>query len=170
MSFRTWELFEYPLLPTTSKHVWNVKTFNQLEKARFVILAFQTNRKGQRAENASRFHHCNISNVKLFLNSQYYPYGNLNLDVTHNQYAVLYDMYANFQKSYYGKDSEPKLKKKINFLTHASLIVIDYSKQNETLKSASVDVRLEFEARQFSRSNIDLLPHFARSHCPVQSC
>ena len=146
MSFRTWELFEYPLLPTTSKHVWTVKTSNQLEKPRFVILAFQTNRKGQRTENASHFDHCNISNVKLFLNSQYYPYGNLNLDVTRNQYAVLYDMYANFQKSYYGKDSEPILKK-INYLTHAPLIVIDCSKQNESLKSTLVDVRLEFEAR-----------------------
>ena len=122
-----------------------VKTSNQLEKPRFVILAFQTNRKGQRAENASRFDHCNISNLKLFLNSQYYPYGNLNLDVTRNQYAIHYDMYANFQ-SYYGKDSEPILKK-INFLTHAPFIVIDCSKQNESRKSAPVDVRLEFEAR-----------------------
>ena len=96
MSFRTWELFEYILLPTTPKHVWTVKTTNQLEKPRFVILIFQTNRKGQRAENASRFDHCNISDVKLFLNSQYYLYRNLNSDLTRNQYAVLYDMYANF--------------------------------------------------------------------------
>ncbi len=26
MSFRSWELFEYPALPSTSKHVWTVKT------------------------------------------------------------------------------------------------------------------------------------------------
>ena len=44
--------------------------------------------------------------MKLFINSQYYPYGNLNLNVYRNQYAILYT-YANFQNSYYGKDAEP---------------------------------------------------------------
>ena len=33
MSFRNWELYEYPLIPTTSQHVWTVKTSNQLEKS-----------------------------------------------------------------------------------------------------------------------------------------
>ena len=88
------ELFEYPILPTTSKYVWTVKTSDQLKKPRFVILAFQTNQKDQRGENANRFDHCNISNVKLFLNSQYYPYGNLNLDVTRNQYAAIDGQYV----------------------------------------------------------------------------
>ena len=68
-------------------------------------------------------------------------------------------MYANFQKSYYGKDSEPILKK-INFLTHAPLIVIDCSKQNESLKSAPVDVRLEFEAR-------DNFPALTSAYCLI---
>ncbi|XP_031781833.1 uncharacterized protein LOC116416723 [Nasonia vitripennis] len=146
MSFCSWELYEYPLLPSKSKHVWTVKTANQLEKPRFVILGFQTNRKGRKTANASRFDHCNISNVTLFLNSQHYPYGNLNLNITNNQYALLYDMYANFQNAYYNKEVEPMLKK-ADYLSYAPLIVIDCSKQNESLKQASVDVRLEFEAR-----------------------
>ena len=147
MSFRTWELYEYPLLPITSRQVWIVKTSNQLEKSRFVVLGFQTNRQDQKEVNASRFDHCNLTNVKLFLNSQLYPYGNLNLDVNHNQFAKLYDMYANFQNSYYCKDPEPMLKKS-QYLTYAPLIVIDCSKQNEFLKSAPVDIRLEFEAKE----------------------
>ena len=55
-------------------------------------------------------------------------------------------MYANFQNSYYGKDAEPMLKK-LEYINYVPLIVIDCSKQNESLKSAPVDVRLEFEAR-----------------------
>jgi hypothetical protein len=39
--------------------------------------------------------------MKLYLNSQSYPYENLNLDYRHNQYALAYDMYARFQQSYY---------------------------------------------------------------------
>lgn len=146
MSFRTWDLYENPLLLTTSKHVWTVKTSNQLEKPRFIILGFQTLRKSQKTANISRFDHCDISNVKLYLNSQYYPYGNLNLDINNNQYSILYDMYSNFQHAYYNKESEPVLRKS-DYITHLPLIVIDCSKQNESLKSAPVDVRLEFESR-----------------------
>ncbi|XP_015124357.1 uncharacterized protein LOC107046283 [Diachasma alloeum] len=104
MGFRTWELYEYPLLPPTQKHVWVVKTSSQLEKPRYVITGFQNNRKNSQTANASNFDHCGIRDVKLFLNSQSYPYGNMNLDISHNQYSTLYNMYANFQESYYGKD------------------------------------------------------------------
>lgn len=44
VSHRAWELYEYPQLPETSKHIWTVKTSSQLEKPRYVILAFQTDR------------------------------------------------------------------------------------------------------------------------------
>lgn len=147
MSFRTWELYEYPLLPRTTKHVWTVKTSNQLEKPRFVILGFQTNRKNKKDRNAGYFDHCSVRDVKLFLNSQCYPYGNLNLDYDQNQYAVLYDMYVNFQTMYYGRDPEPLLSKS-DFLKFAPLFVIDCSKQTESLKSGPVDARLEFEANR----------------------
>ena len=54
-------------------------------------------------------------------------------------------MYANFKFSYYGKEPEPLLTKE-TFKKYAPLIVIDFSKQNEFFKQASVDVRLEFES------------------------
>lgn len=147
LSFRSWEMYEYPLLPETTKHVWSVKTSTQLEKPRYVIVGFQTARKNNNEKNASHFDHCNLRDIKLFLNSQSYPYGNLNLDITKNQFALLYDMFTNFQSSYYEKDSEPSLTKK-EFLNEAPLIVIDCSKQNEFLKSGPVDVRLEIESAQ----------------------
>ncbi|XP_015122988.1 uncharacterized protein LOC107045288 [Diachasma alloeum] len=89
ISFRGWELYEYPLLPRTSKHVWVVKTSTQLEKPRYVIVGFRTARKNEVMKNASVFDHCNIREIKLFLNSQSYPYGNLSLDIAHNQSALL---------------------------------------------------------------------------------
>ena len=147
VTYRSWELYEYPVLPSSNRHVWPVKTSNQLEKPRFIILGFQTKRKGQNDKNSSLFDHCNLSDVKLFLNSQYYPYSNLNLDIEHNQFAILYNMYANFQEAYYGKNSEPLLSKS-NFINLLPLIIIDCSKQNDSLKNAPVDVRLEFESKK----------------------
>lgn len=150
--FRAWELYEYPLLPTTSKHVWVVKCSTQLEKPRYVIVGFQTARKNQAAKNASQFDHCKIRDVKLFLNSLSYPYGNMNLDIVHNQYALLYNMYTSFQTSYYDKEPEP-LFSRADFLETAPLIVIDCSKQNEFLKSGPVDIRLEFESSETFPNN-----------------
>lgn len=119
---------------------------SQLEKPRYVILGFQTARNNVLRADASAFDHCDISDVKLFLNSQYYPYGNMNLNMNNNQYALLYEMFANFQSSYYGRNNEP-IFNMTEFKNQAPLIVFDCSKQNESLKYAPVDVRLEIESR-----------------------
>ncbi|XP_046618778.1 uncharacterized protein LOC124304501 [Neodiprion virginianus] len=145
MSFRNWELYKYPLLPATTKHVWTVKTSTHLEKPRFFMLGLQTNRKIKAGKNASHLDHCNITDVKLSFNSKYYPYGNLNLDMSHNRFALLYEMHANFQATYYGKEPEPLLTK-TEFLQYKPLIFIDCSKQNKALKFGPVDICIEFEA------------------------
>ena len=128
-------MYEYPSLPISTRHVWTVKTSTQLEKPHFIIIGFQTNRKNMARKNASRFDDCNIANLKVFLNSQYYPYGKVNFDITQNQFSILYDMYANFKHSYYGKDNEPFLGRH-DFIDLIPLIVIDCSKQNDTLENA----------------------------------
>ncbi|XP_053594515.1 uncharacterized protein LOC128667628 [Microplitis demolitor] len=145
LSYRTWQSYEYSLLPKTTKHVSPIKTSTQLEKPRYLVLGFQTGRKNIVTKNSSHFDHCNIRDVKVFLNSQSYPYGNLNLNINRNQYALLYDMYTNFQTSYYNKKPEPLLTK-AGFLEEAPLYIIDCSKQNESIKSGPVDIRVEFKS------------------------
>jgi len=36
------------------------------------------------SENTSRFNHCKLNNVKLYLNSECYPYDDVNLDFDKN--------------------------------------------------------------------------------------
>jgi len=144
VEFRSWELHEYPSLPATSKNSWAVKTATQLEKPRFVVVAFQTDRKNKLEKNSAVFDHCNLTNMKLHLNSASYPYDDLKLDFDSNRYAVLYDMYTRFQNSYYDEKSQP-LFTRDEFKDIAPIVVIDCSKQNETIRSAPVDIRLEFE-------------------------
>lgn len=144
--FRSWDLHECPMLENTQKQSWTVKTSNQMEKPRYVILGFQTDRKKLDAD-ASEFDHCKIINVKLFLNSETYPYDNLNLDFDKNRYEILYNMYVNFQRSYLNHEGDPMLNRK-EFKDKAPLVVIDCSKQVEGVKSSQVDVRLEIETSQ----------------------
>ncbi|XP_024872189.1 uncharacterized protein LOC112454826 [Temnothorax curvispinosus] len=98
MGFRSWDLYEYPLLQNTTKHSWAIKTATQLEKLRYVVFALQTGRKNVMSADTSRFDDCNLTNVKLYLISEVYPYDDLNLDFGKHRWAILYDMYARFCK------------------------------------------------------------------------
>jgi len=54
-------------------------------------------------------------------------------------------MYSHFQSEYYSKEEEPPLSMS-EFLNYAPLAIINCSRQNEFLKTGTVDVRLEFES------------------------
>ena len=151
VGFRSWDLYEFPVLQNTTKHSWAVKTAAQVEKPRYVIFALQTERRNILTKDVSIFDQCKLTNVKLFLNSDFYPYDDMNLDFDNNKIAILYEMYAKFQEVYYGRD-EAYLN--VNyFKNYCPFAVIDCSRQNESIKSATVDVRIEFECKENIPSN-----------------
>lgn len=148
--FRTWELYEYPVLPRTDKHIWSVKASSQLNTPRYVIIGFQTGRNNVITADKSRFDHCQLNDLKVYLNSESFPYENLNLNFNNNQIAILYDMYVRFQESFYHDRpsccAAPMLSLN-EFRDNAPMIVIDCSHQNETLKKGIIDIRIEFQTR-----------------------
>ncbi|XP_036147678.1 uncharacterized protein LOC118647256 [Monomorium pharaonis] len=148
MAFRSWDLYQYPLLQSTTKHSWAIKTATQLEKPRYVVFALQAGRKNIMSENMSRFDHCKLINAKLYLNSECYPYDDLNLDFDKNKWSILYETYAHFCKNYYGYDYLEPNQSVTMFRHNGPFVIIDCSRQNESIKSATVDVRLEFECRE----------------------
>ncbi|XP_011859132.1 PREDICTED: uncharacterized protein LOC105556648 [Vollenhovia emeryi] len=153
MGFRSWDLYEFPLLQQTTKHSWAIKTATQLEKPRCVIFALQTNRKNIMSENVSQFNHCKLSNVKLYLNSECYPYDDMNLDFDKSKWSSLYDAFLRFRKRYCGNDDLTPGLTVDNFLEYGPFVTIDCSRQNESVKSATVDVRLEFECKENVQAN-----------------
>src|SRR5580765_8002435 len=160
MGFRSWNLYEFPLLQRTTKHSSAIKTATQLEKPRYVIFALETGRKNVMSEDMSQFDHCKLTYVKLYLNSECYPYDDMNLNFDRNRWSILYDTYARFCKNYYGYEYlEPSLSVSL-FLRNGPFVIIDCSRQNESVKSATVDVRLEFECKE----NV---PMSTTAYCPI---
>lgn len=149
LPFRSWELYEYPALPITDKHVWTVKTSTQLHTPRYLIIGFQTDRNNIIAANKSNFDHCALRDVKVYLNSEAYPYENLNLNFANSEYAILYAMYLQFQESYYHERAKDQCYAPLltfdEYRTIAPLIVIDCSRQNESLKKSMVDICIHFQ-------------------------
>ncbi|RLU21197.1 hypothetical protein DMN91_005570 [Ooceraea biroi] len=156
MAFHSWDLYEFPLLQSTTAHSWAVKAATQLEKPRYVIFALQTGRRNAATKDASLFDACDLSNVKLFLNSTFYPYDDMHLDFAKNRYAILYDMYVRFRRAYYAldRDDDGAVLTMNKFLHCGPLVVLDCARQTETVKSATVDVRIEFDCRHVRRMRI----------------
>lgn len=147
IAFRNWQLHIFPSVNQTKTHSWAVATINKTSSPRYVILAFQTDREGYVTKDMSQFDDCKFQDIRVYLNNERYPYDNLNIDFTNNKIGMIYEMYAAFQNSYYGKDVEPLLD--VNqFKTKVPLIVIDTSKQKEHIQPASITLRIEFETSE----------------------
>ncbi|KYN18664.1 hypothetical protein ALC57_09023 [Trachymyrmex cornetzi] len=129
--------FYYPLLQNTTKHSWAIKTATQLKKN--IMKATKT-----------YFDHRKLTNVKIYLNSEFYPYNDLNLNFDEYKTAVSYDMYVRFRTSYYqiSWENRKTLLNMKNFLRGYTHVIIDCSRQNKSIKSGTVDVRLEFEFKE----------------------
>lgn len=148
LPFRTWDLYELPLIPQTTRHTWSIKTTSQVNKPRYVVVAFQTNRNNVINRDFSMFDHCNITNLKLYLNNERYPYDDMNLDFGQLHYNELFYAFQSIQQNYYGSDASffnPLGVDITNFIGRP-IFAFDCSRSDETVKSGMVDVRLEIEA------------------------
>lgn len=133
LAFRCWESHFNPTFNGT-KHSWNLKLSINAERPRFVLFVF---------EKEGKFLQCSLTNMKVYLNSDTYPYDDLKVKFEDKRFAILYEMYASFQKNYYMREPQPLLSRQQ--FENNPIIVIDVSHQNETVKSGPIDVKIEFE-------------------------
>lgn len=141
--FRCWDLYEFPNLPTSNKHVWNVKTSTNLEKPRYIIFGLQTNRKNQIDKDSSEFDPENLGSVRIYLNSTPYPSEEVRFNLN-TCFSQIYEAYTNFRKVYYNDiTSYPMLT--MSELKKQGLIFIDCSHQEESLKGGVVDLAIHIE-------------------------
>lgn len=145
--FRSWELIEYPELLKTSRHNWPVKTSTKVNTPRHVAVCFQKDVRDKVKTDMSVFTDIKVRNIKVFLNSERYPYNDLYLNFDKNKFASLYQMYSQFQKSYYGLTPEPILSPK-EFKEVAPITYIDCSHQKETIETGPIVMRIEFELHE----------------------
>lgn len=148
--YRSWDLYEMPQLPASRRHIWTVKSTTQMSKPRFVFVVFQTNKQIVSA-NSSTFDHCNISDVKLYMNSEYYPYDNYNSDFPNGNYQELYNALLQIQASYYkgqqGIDHNSLILTYDLFGQHP-IFAFDCTSSDESMIGGTVDIRLEINARE----------------------
>jgi len=111
-------------------------------------------------QDASVFDACNLSNMKLYLNSDFYSViYNLNLDFDKKRYAILFDIYARCGKAYYEIDCFETLLNVLSFVEKGPFAVIDCSRQNKSVKNATVDVCIKFDCKENACKYYSILSH-----------
>lgn len=144
--FRKWQFHGLPNLTTgTTREIWAVRTCTDLESPRYVIVAFQTDRKDSPKGNCSQFDHLNISDVRLTLNGEYYPVERARNDFAKNNFTEVHFNYTEFVTSYTNNVQRKPLLDYTAFKTHP-MFVIDCSKRATHIKNMTVDVKLDIES------------------------
>lgn len=140
---RSWDLYEYPELPPTTDHVWAVKTVTHLNKPRYVLVAFQHDKKDNKVADASKFNSLHINSVRLQLNSQVYPYHMHDVDISVGKYTELYETYANIQSSYYnGAEHRNLFAIDFKHFQTCPIFAFDVSRTDESVQNGTVDIRV----------------------------
>lgn len=101
-------------------------------------------RKDQNKQDVNLFDNIIISNIRVTLNSEYYSYEDMKLDFSVKKYHEAYYMYTQVSKLF-ASNNKPIIGYE-DFSTRA-LFVIDCSKINDSIKSSTIDVKLEIESR-----------------------
>jgi hypothetical protein len=145
--FRKWALHELPSLKEgATEEVWSVKTCATVESPRYVIVAFQTNRRDIFTTDPTYFDNVDITNLALHLNTEYYPHERMKLDFANNHFIEAFHNYTDFYPSYTTTPQKPTLLDYAAFKNHA-IFVIDCSKRNEAMKSPTTDIKLHMESK-----------------------
>lgn len=158
--FRKWEIHELPnLTVNATREIWSVKTSAAVESPRFVIVGFQTDRKENTQSDPTKFDHIDVSDVRLILNGEYFPFERLRQDIN-KDYLEVYNNYIDFYPSFMNTRVKRPLLSYSDFKERATLFVIDCSRKNEPIKTSTVDIKLDIESTKG-------FPNKTRAYCII---
>ncbi len=143
-----------------SHFTWKLSNKSSPERPRWLILAFQTNKRNNQLTNASVFDHINLTNAYVLLNDVRFPAIDYHINMDKMQFSRMFKEVCEFRENFYGMD---KLISNggINFSDYKTLYpiyIFDVSKQPDVLKYGTTNIVIEC---QFSEN----VPANTRAYC-----
>lgn len=126
---------------------WRLSVQSGVEKPRWIIVGFQTNRHNNQEQNPAIFDNVNLCEASVKLNSERYPKFPTKINFGRNDISRWYDSLDKFKREYYGYNSliGGSQITPLSFKNMYPFIVFDVRRQSEQLKSGVVDMTLNFE-------------------------
>jgi hypothetical protein len=126
-----------------TSHSWRVSVTAGVEKPRYIILGFQTDKDRKQSSNPAQFDHCHLKNAYVQLNTERYPELDLQLDFDKNLYTTAYTMLCDYYNETLNKEGCPMTV--VEFRILFPLMVFDISRQSERLKNSITDITIKTE-------------------------
>ena len=129
---------------------WRLSVRSGIQKPRWIIVGFQTNKKTTQEQNPAVFNHLNLERCCVQLNDDVYPKKVESVNFGINDYSVMYKTVDDFKREYYTINNLIG-RSQINPATFKSLfpiIVFNVKNQSEELKTGVIDILLNFFFRQ----------------------
>ena len=92
-------------LTQTQNYTWRLSVTGGVEKPRYIVIAFQTDKSDDQEQNPAIFDNLQLINAYVTLNSERFPTSDIITNFATNDYVKLYDIFDSFKKEYYGIDS-----------------------------------------------------------------
>ena len=124
---------------------WRLSVKSSPEVPRFIIVGFQTNKRGSQLTNPSLFNNVNVSNIYVMLNSMRYPTTDYNISFLSQKYSRVYGDAAEFRSKFFNMDelvSNPNFTP-LEYKLLYPLFLFDVSKQSEKLKYSTTDIQIK---------------------------
>ena len=139
--------YKKELVANVTSDLWRTSVTSGVDKPRWVIVAFQTDRHTNQNQNPAVFDNVDLREACLELNSEKYPKDSNTIDFNRNDIARWYNSLDNFKKEYYGYNSliggtqiTP-----LSFKNMFPFLVFDVRRQPEQLRSGVADMTLKFK-------------------------
>src|SRR6478609_7344471 len=138
---------ESTMVSQTRNFSWKLNAMSGVEKPRWIIVGFQTDKNTTQQQNPAIFDHVNLTNAQVSINGEKYPYYEINFDFATNDYSVLYEMFDRFKQEFYGFNSLVG-GTQVNisaFKKIFPIIVFDVRHQSEEIKKGIANISLNFK-------------------------
>ena len=139
--------YKKELVANVTSDLWRTSVTSGVDKPRWVIVAFQTDRHTNQNQNPAVFDNVDLREACLELNSEKYPKDSITIDFNRNDIARWYNSLDKFKKEYYGYNSliggtqiTP-----LSFKNMFPFLVFDVRRQSEQLRSGVADMTLKFK-------------------------
>ena len=144
-------------IPTQTRNFdWRLDVRTALEKPRHVLIAFQSDRSGNRGKNPSLFDHLSATQVSVVLNDTTYPARDGIADFKKHIYVEYYKMFTEFARDYYGMDPLT-VSNFVDILTYKEELPVfyfDVSKQSERVSQSVVDIKIRMRFAENVGANV----------------
>ena len=133
-------------VPQARSFSWRLSVTGGIEKPRWIIVGFQTDKNTTQEQNPAVFDHLTVTNAYVKLNSERYPLSDILIDFPSNDYSIQYDRFDNYKRKKFGFNSLVG-GTQVNYPAFKSLFplfVFDVTNQNDKLTSTVVDMNLKF--------------------------